>query len=152
MNQVAPISRLMTRHLITISPEDSLTLVDQIFKKFNFHHIPVVQINKPVGIINRFNFESYILGLSQHYESRFIKKSLLDIQKVSGIMSNKYGRIEPTDTISIALEVFRQNVVDALMVIENEELIGILTTNDIISAVSREKIYDLDYKLIEDLI
>ncbi len=125
--------------------------MEEIFEKNTFHHIPVVQLNKPVGIIDRFNFESYKLGLRQSYEAELVRERLLKLQKVSSIMSSKFGRVDPTDTLSIAIEVFRQNVVEALMVISNGEVVGILTSYSIILAISKEKISDLDCKSVEDV-
>ena len=47
------IKEIMTSEVISVSPNDNMTVVDEIFKKNNIHHIPVVDNNgKIVGLIS----------------------------------------------------------------------------------------------------
>jgi acetoin utilization protein AcuB len=147
MNQVAPVSSLMTRHLVTISPDDRLTLVKEVFEKNSFHHLPVVRLNKIVGIISKTDFQNYISSLSHHFEDRFINEVLLKHHKADEIMTKKLAKIESTDRLGVAIEVFSRNMFHALPVVDNDELVGILTVHDILRALASEKIRDEDYHL-----
>jgi acetoin utilization protein AcuB len=148
MNLVAPISSIMTKGLLTVSPDDPMILVKEVFDKNKIHHIPVVRLKKIVGIISKSDFASYYTGLSRHFEDRFINETLLQLHKAEEIMTKKIAKVEPTDSIAVAIEVFKENILHALPVVENDELVGIITVHDIISLISKEKILDSDYKSV----
>lgn len=146
MNQVSHISSIMSKHLITLSPDDDLTVVKDVFEKNSFHHLPIVIDNKPVGIISRSGFKGYLTALKQHFEEGFIMDVILKNKKVSEIMTKKLAKVQPEDSIGVALQAFSKNIVHSLLVVEKEELVGIITTHDVISFVAKEKINDIDYK------
>ena len=146
MNQIAPVSSIMSKHLITLSPDDTLSVLKEVFENNNFHHLPVVRFNKPVGIMSQSVYKGYLLALTKHFDEAYINDVLLKNEKISEIMTKKLAKVEPTDTIGVALEVFRTNLVHSLLVVEKEELVGIVTTYDIISFIAKEKINDADYK------
>jgi acetoin utilization protein AcuB len=63
----------------------------------------------------------------------------LENTKAQDIMTKGMGKVEPDDRINVALEVFSRNWFHALPVVQNDELVGILTTQDIIRAILEEK-------------
>jgi CBS domain-containing protein len=149
MNKVAPVSSLMTRHLITVSPDDKLSVVKEIFEKNSFHHLPVVRFNKIVGIISKHDFDMYVAGLNRHFQDGFVNKFLLVHHQADEIMTKKLAKLNADDELAVALEVFCRNLFHALPVVDDAgELVGILTTWDIINAVAKEKILDSDYAVI----
>lgn len=146
MNLVAPVSSIMTKSLLTVSPDDPMHVVKEIFDNNKIHHIPVVRLKKIVGIISKSDFLSYYTGLSRHFEDRFINETLLQLHKAEEIMTKKVAKVEPDDHIAVAVEVFKENILHALPVVEDGELVGIITVHDIIKMISKDKISDLDYK------
>ncbi len=146
MNLVAPVSSIMTKSLFTVSPDDPMRIVKDIFDNNKIHHIPVVRLKKIVGIISKSDFLSYYTGLSRHFEDRFINETLLQLHKAEEIMTHKIAKVDPDDHIAVAVEVFKENILHALPVVENGELVGIVTVHDIIKMISKDKISDLDYK------
>ena len=76
MNIFAPVSSLMTDHknLVTISPDESLLKVKEIFDAHKFHHIPVVEFRKIVGMISRTDFEHFMGGASHYEEDRYVNQ------------------------------------------------------------------------------
>jgi acetoin utilization protein AcuB len=149
MNLIAPVSSIMTKSLLTVSPDDPMMLVKEIFDKNKIHHIPVVRLKKIVGIISKSDFLSYYTGLSRHFEDRFINETLLQLHKAEEIMTKKIAKVEPTDRIAVAVEVFKENILHALPVVDvDDELVGIVTVHDIINMISKEKILDSDYKSV----
>ena len=77
---------------------------------------------------------------------RFINETLLQLHKAEEIMTKNVAKVEPDDHIAVAVEVFKENILHALPVVENGELVGIITAHDIIKMISKDKISDLDYK------
>jgi CBS domain-containing protein len=146
MNILAPVSSLMTKNVIAVAQEDELLRVKEVFAKNNIHHLPVVHHDVLVGMISKMDFEVYYKTLSRHFEDRFVNDTLLRVHKVKEIMTSKLAKLEPDDRINVALEVFKVNRFHALPVVQNGELVGILTTYDIIKALSEETLHDKDYK------
>ena len=129
-----PISKFMTTHLITVNPEDSLTVVKDIFDQHKFHHIPVVRYKEIVGMISRSDFEHFYGGASNSADDQQLNEIRLKRTVVQDIMTKGLGKVEPDDRINVALEIFCMNYFHALPVVENGELVGILTPYDIMKA------------------
>ena len=146
MNILAPVSTIMTKKVIAIGPEDELSLVRDIFEKNNIHHLPVVRHDTLIGIISKTDFDVYYKALSRHFEDRFVNETLLHVHRAKEIMTEKLAKLEPTDRINVALEVFKVNRFHALPVVQDGELVGIVTTYDIIMALSNEVLHDRDYQ------
>jgi len=64
---------------------------------------------------------------------------LLERAKAKDIMVRGLGKLEPDDRINVALEVFSRNWFHALPVVADGELVGIVTTQDVIRAILDEK-------------
>jgi acetoin utilization protein AcuB len=140
MNIFAPISSLMTGHkqLVTVNPEDSLMHVKEIFDTHSFHHLPVVRFHEIVGIISKSDFEHFLGGATLYQSDRLLRENRLNREKAQDIMTTRMGKVESTDRINVALEVFNLNRFHALPVVDNGELVGIITTYDILKALSAE--------------
>lgn len=140
MNIFAPISSLMTdhKHLVTVGPEESLAKVKEIFDGHKFHHIPVVHFREIVGIVSRTDFEHFMGGASHYEEDKYVNELRLERTQVKEIMIKRLGKVAPDDRINVALEVFLINRFHALPVVENGELVGILTPFDIMTALSKQ--------------
>ena len=65
MEFTAPISRFMSRKMITVAPGDRMTLVKEIFEKNRIHHLPVVRHNSLVGIISKQDYMHFLRGDNQ---------------------------------------------------------------------------------------
>jgi acetoin utilization protein AcuB len=53
-------------------------------------------------------------------------------------MTKRLGKVAPDDRVNVALEVFMVNRFHALPVVENGELVGIITPFDIMKALSHQ--------------
>lgn len=140
MNIFAPVSTLMTDHhkLVTVSPEDTLAKVKEVFDNHKFHHIPVVHFREIVGLVSKTDFEHFMGGASHYDEDRFVNDLRLERTLVSEIMTKRLGKVSPDDRINVVLEVFLINRFHALPVVENNELVGIITPFDIMTALSKQ--------------
>ncbi|NBC24033.1 MAG: CBS domain-containing protein [Bacteroidetes bacterium] len=119
-----PISSIMTRNLITVSQNDSLEKVKNIFSEKNIHHMPVVEEEELVGLITT----SDLLWLDEPFDNY---KNIM----VSSVMTKKLAVLEPTDKIGSASQVFLRNWFHAIPIVESKskKLVGIITTLDLLS-------------------
>lgn len=146
MNLLSPISTIMTTELVTVTPSDPLTRVKEIFDEHNIHHIPVVRFKKIVGIISKSDFSYFLWGYTNNEMTDTLTNNRLKTWEAEDIMSTKLAKVESSDAIRTALEVFKINRFHALPVVDNEELVGILTPLDIVIALASEPIKLEDYK------
>jgi len=141
MNVLAPIKTLMSTHLLTVAPQDKLTTVQEIFNAHNIHHIPVVRYKEMVGLISKTDFLFFVRGFSRNEEDRLVNEARLRAYTAEDIMTTGLAKLSPDDRINVALEIFKVNRFHAIPVVDDqEELVGIITTFDIIKALAEEPI------------
>ncbi len=119
-----PISAIMTTKVVTVNPEDKLTVVKDILFNKRFHHIPVVKgpKNKLVGIISSHD----IFKLDAKFED-------YDKLTVQDVMTKKIATLRPEEKIGAAAQVFLRHLFHGLPIVNDElELLGIITTHDIL--------------------
>lgn len=149
MNVLAPVSTIMSTKLITISPGESLLAVREMFEKNNIHHIPVVRYKEIVGLISKTDYLYFKQGCVGSEGEKEKEIYQLTQWKAEEIMTSKLAKLESDDPIRTALDLFRLNRFHALPVIENEELVGIVTPHDIIEALANEKVTLENYQTIK---
>ncbi len=146
MNLIAPVSKIMSSNLITLGLNDSLEQVKSLFDKHSFHHIPVVdKDNRLLGIVSKQDFLYFLHGFSGSAQTD-TGIDLLRKTSVKKIMTTGLAKLEPSTRVNVALEVFKENLFHALPVVENDKLVGIITTYDIINAIANDPISLEDYK------
>ncbi len=138
MDVLNPVSTIMTTDLITVSPNDPITTVKTIFDKNRIHHIPVIDQGKLVGIISKTDLLYFLRGVSSIYQD-FLNNVNMQQHKVSDLMTKGIAKVGPNDKISVVVEVFKENLFHAVPVVEEERLVGIVTTFDLIKGLSTVK-------------
>jgi acetoin utilization protein AcuB len=141
MNIFAPVSSIMTDYtsLVTVSSEDSLARVHEIFDSRNFHHIPVVNFRQIVGIISRTDFEHFLGGASTFDVDKSLNDLRMRTTKVSELMITRMGKVEPDDRINVVIDIFLLNRFHCLPVVDGDDLVGIVTPYDILRELANEK-------------
>ena len=110
----------------------------EIFDDHAIHHLPVVEYRTIVGMISKSDFLFFQRGYSNHAEDRLIHESRLLAYTAKDIMTTGLAKLESTDKLNAAIEVFKINRFHALPIVDGEELVGILTTHDIIKQLAGE--------------
>ena len=138
MDFTAPVSKFMTRKLVTVVPGDPMSVVQEIFEKQRIHHIPVVKYRTLVGLISKSDFLHFIRGMESSPYDKMVEKSRLTHYKVEDIMTAGISTLDSTDRLNVALQLFSENLFHAIPILENNELAGMLTTFDIIKILVDE--------------
>ncbi len=140
MNVLLPVKSIMSTNLITVNPKDKLTAVKEIFEKNKIHHVPVVRFREIVGMISKTDFLHFLRGFKRSDEDRFVDNARLRVYTAEDIMTTGLAKITPNERINVALDIFLENRFHAIPIVENEELVGIITTFDILKALANEEI------------
>lgn len=138
MDLLAPVTSIMTKDLITTNPGDSLTKVKALFDNNKIHHLPVVRYKEIVGIISKSDLLFFMRGLNHGKDTSVLDALLLDNHTAEDIMTKGLAKVESSDRINVVIEVFKENLFHALPVVDNNELVGIVTTYDLVVALSKE--------------
>lgn len=128
----------MTKKMVTVVPGDSVSVVKDIFDQQRIHHIPVVKYRTLVGLISKSDFLHFLRGMETTPYDKLVEKSRLDHYKAEDIMTTGLATLEPNERLNVALQLFNENLFHAIPIVEGEELVGILTTFDIIRALVEE--------------
>lgn len=139
MNLLDPVKKVMTTKLITVSEEDTLETITNIFEMHAIHHIPVVRFKEIVGMITKTDYLSYLKGVQLLDDVSYREI------KAHEVMTTKLAKIEPLDRIQLAIELFTLNRFHALPVVEKDELVGIVTPHDILVQLAHQPITLKDY-------
>ncbi|MEP7195712.1 MAG: CBS domain-containing protein [Saprospiraceae bacterium] len=115
------VSKFMTTDLKTVGPNDSLQSVKELLIDNRIHHIPVVEGKKLVGLVTTYDLFKAEIDHKDYPNTR-----------VQDIMTKKLAFIEPTDKIGTAAEIFMEHLFHAVPVCENGDLVGIITSFDIL--------------------
>ena len=116
-----PLSGIMSTKLVTISPDEPLTTVKELFSGKRIHHLPVVEDGKLIGLITTADLLWLNKGFDQY-----------STIKVRDVMTTKLATLEPTDKIGSAAELFLLNRFHAVPIVSGDTLIGIVTSFDIL--------------------
>ena len=131
MNLLNSISSIMTPNPICVDIHDTLTIVDRLFKENHIHHLPVISSGKLVGMLSKSDFLFFRHGFSDE-QSKLEDEVRMNNFLAKDIMTKRLAKLEPSDKINVALEVFKENLFHALPIVENDKIIGIVSTFDII--------------------
>lgn len=128
----------MTTDLKTAGPDDATTVLDEIFRQNRFHHVPIVNDEKKViGIISKSDFLYLLRGYTVHETDRFRESAKLRGFKVKEIMVGEVVTIRENEPIRKVVALLAENRFRALPVVNSKsELVGIVTTHDIIDMVN----------------
>ncbi len=138
MNLLAPISTIMTPNPVSISPDETLQVAQEIFEKYHIHHIPVVFEGELVGMLSKSDFSFFKRGFNDENFDNILVDVKLNNYKVKSIMTTGLGKLEETDRINVALDIFKKNIFHALPVVNGNRIVGIVTTQDIINALAED--------------
>jgi acetoin utilization protein AcuB len=138
MDFTAPVSKFMTRKLVTVVPGDQMAVVKEIFETQRIHHLPVVRYRTLVGMISKTDFLHFVRGIESTPYDQLVEKGRLQHYTVEDIMTTGIATLESTERLNVALQLFAENLFHAIPIVDNGELVGMLTTFDIIKILVEE--------------
>lgn len=115
------VSTIMTKNVISISPDDNLETVKTLFDNLRVHHLPVVNGEKLVGLVTTYDLWKQDQSFDKY-------KNI----KVRNVMNKRIAKLQSKDKIGTAAELLLDNRFHALPVVEKGNLVGIVTSFDIL--------------------
>ena len=137
LNLQSPVEEIMSTNLITLTQTDTLLKVKDVFDKNRIHHIPIVENDSLVGIVSKSDFLFFQRGFSSDQDRYRLYR--LKTYTVDQIMTKGVAKLDVKDKIDVALELFKENLFHAIPITRDNDLVGIVTTYDVISTLSSGK-------------
>ena len=130
------ISSIMTRDVISVTEFTLLEDVFELFKTHRFHHLPVIKEDKSlVGIISTIDLATVFDPLITFNQAKSWQETRRYFKSMTAkdIMEKEVTFLHPQQKISVAYEIFKDNEFHSLPIVEDGQLVGILTTYDLLT-------------------
>ncbi len=114
------VSKRMKKTVVTVGPEDHLATVQKKMKEGGFRRTPVVENGRLVGIVTDRDIRQHL--------------GYLEKTKVNVAVSEKLITVAPQTTLEEAAKLLLKHKIGGLPVVEDGQLVGIITTSDILQA------------------
>jgi CBS domain-containing protein len=126
----------MTNDVVCVSPQQKIIDVKHIYEKPNFHHhIPVTENGKLVGMISLIDFMYNISGAGLNDDAKVYNEL-----NVKDIMTRKPFFLTTKATIEDVALALSNGYFHAVPILEEDNLVGIVTTADVIKFFIKEKL------------
>ena len=137
----------MTKNVISVSPEEDISLIPSMMSQFNISRIVVIKENKPIGIITsrdiipKGKYLTFKIQ-SKGFKNAFNEKKTNDAKLRKPIMIKDMMTTDPLvidegANLFEAAKIMIENRISGIPVVNNsQEIVGIITKTDIIKAIA----------------
>ncbi|HXZ43931.1 MAG TPA: CBS domain-containing protein, partial [archaeon] len=124
----------MKRDPITVKKDDSFRYALKIIRKEGIRHLPVLDGKKLVGIVTDRDLRQAAPSPATTLEVHELNY-LLERLKIEAIMTKKVITVAPESSLLDAAKLLMVHKIGCLPVVEQEELVGIITEKDLLQAL-----------------
>lgn len=141
----------MTKKVITISPDTKVNVAINTMKENKIHRLPVIDGNKLVGLVTESSIQeaspSKATSLSI-YEINY----LFNKMTVNDVMEKNVKTISQDAQLEDAISEMRHNQIGVLPVTDGDDVVGIITTNDVLDGFLDITDYFVDATVVQVII
>ena len=125
------VRKIMMGSPVTLTPDDTLDLANNVISLGRIRHIPVVENGKLVGLLSERDLigaaANRIFGLNQKSKS-----ALLKTESVKSIMKKRLVTVTPDTPIRDAARLMADKKIGCVPVIRDGALVGLVTTTNVL--------------------
>ena len=125
------VRKIMMGSPVTLTPDDTLDLANNVISLGRIRHIPVVEKGKLVGLLSERDLigaaANRIFGLNQKSKS-----ALLKTESVKSIMKKRLVTVTPDTPIKDAARLMADKKIGCVPVITAGALVGLVTTTNVL--------------------
>ncbi|MFD2824002.1 CBS domain-containing protein [Lacinutrix iliipiscaria] len=133
MKKRTPVSSIMTKDVITLNHTDDLETAERLFKKNKIRHIPVVSGHEIIGMLSYTDLLRISFADAIDEEEENVDTVVYNMFTIEQVMAKNLISVNSHTTIKEVAEILAKKEFHALPVIENNTLVGIVTTTDLIN-------------------
>jgi acetoin utilization protein AcuB len=125
------VEEVMTGSVVTLGPEETLQDAIDLMRSKRIRHLPVVEAKSLVGIVTDRDVKKATPSVVSGVAREDYDNALVTI-KVSQFMTREPITVTRKSGLKAAVDIFIKKTVGALPVVDNGNLVGILTEIDIL--------------------
>ena len=129
---VIPVSEIMTSHPHTLCLNDSLEDARDMFEKLKLRHIPVVRGDKLLGILSLTDILRLSFGTKFGATQYDADEAIFEMLSIDQVMNHSPKTVASSHTLREVGEILSKEEFHALPVVDGDNLVGIVTTTDVI--------------------
>lgn len=127
-----PISELMSKQVIYLSSYDGLEVAEKTMKKNHIRHLPILNDGKMTGILSLTDLQRVSFANTVSETDENMGSMIYDMFTIDQIMTHHPVFVDVNDGIIKVLHILSENEFHALPVLDDDELVGIITSTDVI--------------------
>jgi len=133
MKRRTPISAIMTKEIIALNRTDDLETAETLFKKHKIRHIPVVTGDTIIGMLSYTDLLRISFADAVSEDENSVDTVVYNMFTIDQVMAKNLVSVDSETTIKEVAEILSEKEFHALPVVDNGELVGIVTTTDLIN-------------------
>ncbi|MCD8412300.1 CBS domain-containing protein [Tenacibaculum finnmarkense] len=133
MNKNTKVSEIMTKNVLTLSTSDDLMTAEKLFKKEKIRHIPVVVDSKIKGMLSYTDLLRISFADAVYDDQEQVDAVVYNMFTIEQVMAKNLVTVTACSTIKEVAEILAKREFHALPVVDNNELVGIVTSTDLIN-------------------
>jgi CBS-domain-containing membrane protein len=130
------VTQIMMGSPVTLGPEDTLDLANDVISLGRIRHIPVVDAGRLVGLLSERDLmgaaASHVFRLKQKSKSALLKSVL-----IRDVMKKRVVTVTPETSIKDAAHLMADKKIGCVPVVTDGAIVGLVTTTDILRYVER---------------
>jgi len=135
-------SQIMTLQVITLNQNDSIIDAIKLFKEKKLRHIPITTKSGTVeGILSDRDVLHYLSGINNEYTKDNTPVKMND--NVRRLMTTEVLTASADTDVRYISRLFVEQRIGAMPIVENGNIIGLITRSDILNAVMKNFILEL---------
>ena len=132
MKKSVPVSEVITKNIVRLSLSDELSTAEALFKKNHIRHLPLVHKERNVGMVSYNDLLRISFADAIDVDGEEIETTVYDMFSIEQVMTKKVVSISSATSIEEAGRLFLSYEFHALPVVDEDNLVGIVTTSDVI--------------------
>ncbi|MGB0891466.1 MAG: CBS domain-containing protein [Flavobacteriaceae bacterium] len=132
MKKRMPISVIMTKDVVTLNLTDDLMTAEKLFKENKIRHIPVVSGTEIKGILSYTDLLRISFADAIDENETDVDTVVYNMFTIEQVMAKNLITVSSTTTVKEVAEILSKKEFHALPVVDNNNLVGIVTTTDLI--------------------
>lgn len=133
MKKRTPVSDIMTKNVITLNTTDDLDKAENLFKLHNIRHIPVVSGEAIIGMLSYTDLLRISFADATDEQDSDVDTVVYNMFTIEQVMAKNLISVSSSTTIKEVAELLSKKEFHALPVVDNNVLVGIVTTTDLIN-------------------
>ncbi|MEY8848862.1 CBS domain-containing protein [Psychroserpens sp. XS_ASV72] len=138
MRTIVPVSEIMTKNIIALNRSDDLESAERLFKRHHIRHIPVVSGDIVIGMLSYTDLLRISFADAVGDDESEVDTVVYNMFTIDQVMTKNVVTVTSNTDIKEVAKIITSNDFHALPVVENGDLVGIVTTTDLINYLIKQ--------------